>query len=152
MFSQCDCNFSMHFIPSFENSAINLLLCTQCLHAKKSIRNILHANIYVHSRRLIAEFSRDGIKCIEKLQSHFENMTFYDKSRYDSTFQKVTHKGGEYAINYIKSFQNAHALLVSVGNSYSEYQLMHIFLDNFCQGGKYSSQIANHQAKSIREE
>ena len=35
---------------------------------RKSIRNLLHANIDVHSRRLIAEFPADGIKCIEKLQ------------------------------------------------------------------------------------
>ena len=68
-------------------------------YAKKAIRNILHANIDVHSRRVIAEFPRDGIKYIEKLQSHCENMTFADKSRYDSIFQQVTHKGGEYAIN-----------------------------------------------------
>ena len=32
--------------------------------SKKSIRNILHANIDVHTRRLIAEFPVDGIKCI----------------------------------------------------------------------------------------
>ena len=113
-------------------------------YAKNSIRNILHANIDVHSRRLIAEFPRDGIKCIEKLQSHCSNMTFADKSRYDRTFQQVTHKVGEYAINYIKSFQNAHALSVSVGNIYSEDQLMHTFLDNFHQGGKYSAQIASY--------
>ena len=37
-------------------------------YAKKAIRNLLHENIDVHSRRLIAEFSKDGIKCIEKLQ------------------------------------------------------------------------------------
>ena len=37
-------------------------------YAKKSIRNILHANIDVHSRRLIAEFPVDGIKCIENFQ------------------------------------------------------------------------------------
>ena len=29
---------------------------------------------------------------------------------------------------------------------------MHIFLDNFHQGGKYSSQIASHQAELRREE
>ena len=34
-------------------------------HAKKSIRNLLHDNIDVHSRRLIAEFPKYGIKCIE---------------------------------------------------------------------------------------
>ena len=79
----------------------------------------MHANIDVHSRRLIAEFPGDGIKCIEKLQSHCANMTFSDKSRYDRIFQQVTHKGGEYAMNYIKIFQNAQALSVSVGNSYS---------------------------------
>ena len=79
-------------------------------------------------------------------------MTFSDKSRYERTFKQVTHKGGEYAIKYIKRFQNAHALSVSVGNSYSEDQLMHTFLDNFHQGGKYSAQLESHQAELRREE
>ena len=73
-------------------------------YAKKSIRNLLHANIDVHSRILIDGFPKYGIKCIEKLQSQCANMTFADKSRYDRTFQQVTHKGGESAINYIKRF------------------------------------------------
>ena len=60
-------------------------------YAKDAIRNILHANIDVYSRRLIDEFPKDGIKCIEKLQSHCANMTVSDKSRYDRTFQQVTH-------------------------------------------------------------
>ena len=55
-------------------------------YAKKAIRNILHENIDVHSRILIAEFPKDGIKCIEILQSHCANMTFADKIRYDTTF------------------------------------------------------------------
>ena len=63
-------------------------------------------------------------------------MTFADKSKYDRTFHKVAHKGGESAIKYIKRFQNAQALSVSVGNSYSEDQIMHTFLDNFHQSGK----------------
>ena len=80
--------------------------------------------INVHSRRLIAEFPKDGIKCLEKLQSYCASMTFADKSRYDRTFQQVTHKGGESAINYIKRFQNAQCdfnfsrhLIPSFGNS-----------------------------------
>ena len=105
-------------------------------YAKKAIRKRFHANIDIQRRRLIAEFPKDGIKCIEKLQSHCANMTFDDKSRYDRTIQQVTHKGGESEINYIKSFQNAHALSVSVVKSYYEDQLMHTFLDNFHQGGK----------------
>ena len=104
-------------------------------YAKQAIRNLLHVNSSVHSRRLIAEFPDDGIRCIQKLQSHCADMTFADKSRYDRTFQQVTHKGGESAINYIKRFQNAQALSVSVGNSYSEDQIMHTFLDNFQQSG-----------------
>ena len=64
-------------------------------YAKKSIRNLLHANIYVNSRRLIVESPKDGIKCIAKLQSHCVNMTFSDKSRYDRIFQQVTLKGEE---------------------------------------------------------
>ena len=34
-------------------------------YAKKAIRNLLHANIDLHSIILIAEFPTDGIKCIE---------------------------------------------------------------------------------------
>ena len=79
-------------------------------------------------------------------------MTFADKSRYDRTLQQMTHEGGESAINFIKRFQNAHALSVSVGNSYSENQLIHTFLDNFHRGGKYSAQIASHQTELRREE
>ena len=55
-------------------------------YAKQAIRNVLHANSCVHSRKLIADFPDDGIKCLEKLQSHCANMTFADKSRYDRTF------------------------------------------------------------------
>ena len=79
-------------------------------------------------------------------------MTFADKSRYTRTFQQVTHKGGQYAINYTKRFQNAHAVSVSVGNSYYEDQLMYTFLDKFHQGGEYLSQIDSHQAELRREE
>ena len=64
-------------------------------YAKKAIRNLLHANIDVQSRRLISEFQKKGIKCIEKLKSHCANMNFADKSRYDRSFQQVTYKGGE---------------------------------------------------------
>ena len=35
-------------------------------YAKMAIRNLLHANSCVHSRRLIAEFPEYGIKCMEK--------------------------------------------------------------------------------------
>ena len=55
-------------------------------------------------------------------------------------------------MNYIKIFQNAQTLSVSVGNSYSEDQLMRTFLYNFHQGGKYSTRIASHQAQLRREE
>ena len=55
-------------------------------------------------------------------------------------------------MNYIKIFQNSQILSVSVENSFSEDQLMHIFLDNFRQGGKYSAQIAIHQLELRREQ
>ena len=55
-------------------------------------------------------------------------------------------------MNYIKIFQNAQASPVSVGNSYSEDQLMYIFLGNFRQGGKCTAQIAIHQAELRGEE
>ena len=55
-------------------------------------------------------------------------------------------------MNYIKIFQNEHSLSISVVNSYSEDQLMHTFLDNFHQGGKYSAQISSHQVELRIEE
>ena len=112
----------------------------------------MHADIDVQSRRLIADFPGVRIKCIEKLQSHCSDMTFSEKSRYDRNFQQVTHKRGGSAMNYIKRFQNAQVLSVSVGNNYSEDQLMHTFMDNFRQGGRYSDQIASHQAELGRKE
>ena len=105
----------------------------------------------MHSRRLIAEFPGDGIKYIEKLQSHCANMTFSEKIRYDRNSHQVTYNGGKSEMNYIKRFHNAQALSVLVGNTYSEDQLMHTFLDKFHQGGKYSAQIASHQAELRRE-
>ena len=72
-------------------------------------------------------------------------MNFADKIRYDRHFQQDTHKGEESAMNYINGFQNAQALSFSVVNSYYEDQFMHIFLYNFHQGGKYTTQIASHQ-------
>ena len=67
----------------------------------------MHAHIDVHRRISIAEFPVDGIKCIEKLQSHYAILTFSDKSRYGRIFQKVTHKGGESEMRYIKIFHKA---------------------------------------------
>ena len=55
-------------------------------------------------------------------------------------------------MNYIKRFQNTQDLSVSIGNNYSEDQLIHTFLDNFHQVGKYYSQIDSHQAELRREE
>ena len=48
-------------------------------YAKKDIKNLLRANIDVHSRRLMAEFPKYGVKCFEIFQSHCTNMTFPDK-------------------------------------------------------------------------
>ena len=52
------------------------------IFCKKAIGNILNANIDVNIIILITEFPEDGIKCIEKLQSHCASMNFSDKSRY----------------------------------------------------------------------
>ena len=40
---------------------------------------MLHYNIDIHSRRLNAKLPGDEVKCIEKLQSHYANMTFAEK-------------------------------------------------------------------------
>ena len=56
--------------------------------ARNAISNLLHANIDAHSRRLIAQFPKYGIKCIEKLQSHCANMTFAEKVDMTGPFNK----------------------------------------------------------------
>ena len=56
--------------------------------------NLLHTNIDVHSRRLIADFPGYGIKCIEKLQSHCANMTFLTKVDMKGFSSKSHMKGG----------------------------------------------------------
>ena len=63
-------------------------------------------------------------------------MTIDEKYRYIRLFQKVIQKGVESEINYSKIFKEAKALGFSVQNSYSEYQLMHTFLDKLQHGGK----------------
>ena len=56
--------------------------------SKKSIRDILQANIDVHSRILIAEFPEDGIKCIGKLQWNCANMAFDENVDMTGPFEK----------------------------------------------------------------
>ena len=104
-------------------------------YVKKENSSLLHPNIYVYGKRLISEFQRDGVKFILKLQSHCENITFSGKSRYDGISRKLHIKEDNMQWIFIKIFQNSKTLSVSVENSYSEDQLMHIFLDNFHQGG-----------------
>ena len=55
-------------------------------------------------------------------------------------------------MNFINRFQNAQDLSVSLGNRFTEDHLMHIFLDKFYLGGRYTPHIASHQADLIREE
>ena len=50
-------------------------------------------------------------------------------------------------MKYIKIFQYAQALSGWVWNSYSDYKLLPIFLDNFHQSEKYCTQLAIHQAE-----
>ena len=111
-----------------------------------------HAYIYAHNQRLIDEYPGDGVQSISRLKYQCENITFSGQSRYNRLFQQVIHKRGESEINYIKIFQGAKALLISVVNSYSEDQLMHTFLDNLQQGGKYSYQISIQQPEFRGEE
>ena len=74
-------------------------------YAKKAIRNLLHAQIDVQSRRLIAKFPKDGIKCIDKLQSHCANMTFADKVDMTGPFNKLHIKEGNLQLTTSRCFK-----------------------------------------------
>ena len=93
----------------------------------------MHAYIDAHSKRLIDEYPGYAAQSISILQSQCANATFADRSIYSRLIQQVIHKGGESEISYIKLFQNAKALEISVGNSYFEDKLMHTLSDNFQQ-------------------
>ena len=54
---------------------------------KKTMRNLIHENVGVHSKILISEFPGDGVKFISKLPYHCANITFSDTSSYDRLFQ-----------------------------------------------------------------
>ena len=60
-------------------------------------------------------------------------------------------KVGGSEIKYIRIFQNSKALMISVGNSYSEDQLMYTFLYNIHKWGRYSTQIDSYQAYLSRK-
>ena len=79
-------------------------------------------------------------------------MTFADQSRYNRLFQQLIQKWGKSEINYIKIFQNAKTLEISVVNSYSEDHLMYTLLENLQKGGKPSAQISSHQEELTRQE
>ena len=112
----------------------------------------MYACIYAHSQRLIDECPGDGVQDISIFQPQCANMIFTEQSRYNRIFQKVVQKGDNPEINYIKIFKNLKALKIPVGKNYTENQLVHTLLHNFCQGGKYSAQIVSHQSELIREE
>ena len=63
-------------------------------YEKRLSGTFFHANIDVNRRRLIAELPKDGIKCIDKLQSHCANMTFADKVDMTGPFNKSHIKEG----------------------------------------------------------
>ena len=97
-------------------------------HANNATWNLFHTYIYVHRQRLIDNYPWDGLHAITILQSQCENMTFSEKSRPNRLFQQVVQIGGESETNYIKIFQNAKTLAISMVNGYFEYQSIHTLL------------------------
>ena len=65
----------------------------------------------------------DGVQDISRLKYQYENNNFYDQSRYNKMFQQVVHKGEDSEINYVKIFQDAKVLVISVVNIYTEDNL-----------------------------
>ena len=80
--------------------------------------------------------SRGWITSHQQIAIPMWKYDFFWKDQIQYTISESGAKRGEggLAINSIKIFQNGKALAISVGNSYSEDQLMHNFLDNLHQG------------------
>ena len=62
IFAQCDCNFSMHFIPSIGNSAINIMLCASIFSCKRFLMDFFH-NLQYHPL-----LSLDNLKVLHKFR------------------------------------------------------------------------------------
>ena len=107
-------------------------------YEKKAIRNISHAKNWCTHHKIDCWVPNDWNKVHQKLQSHCANMTFSEKVDMTGIFNSSHIKGGDLQWNIYKNL-NAHDLTISVGNYYSEDQLIHTFLDHFHQGGKYSA-------------
>ena len=91
----------------------------------------MHSYIYSHSQILTDVIPGDEVQAISILKSQCANMTFANQIINNRMFQQVGHKGEDTEINYSKIFHNDKALATLVGNSYTEDQHMHTFLDNF---------------------
>ena len=63
-------------------------------YTKKAIRNLLHANIDVHSRRLIADFPKCGVKCIQNCNHIVQTWPFLIKVDKTGIFNKWHIKEG----------------------------------------------------------
>ena len=100
-------------------------------YGKNATWKLFRAYIDKHSQILIGEYPGDLVQAISRLKYQCAYMTFSCQITYNRLFQQVIHKGVESEIDYIERIENAKALFISVGNIYSEDQLMHNFLDNF---------------------
>ena len=97
-------------------------------YAKHDNWKILHAYIDACFQISIDEYPGVGVQAITRLQSQCANMTIAENISYNILLRQVGHKKGYSAINYARIFQNDKDLSISVGNNYSEYQLIHTFL------------------------
>ena len=153
------CNLWIHSKLCYHN--LIRLACFLCIihtfrgrgvtdYSKQSTWNLLHSYIDEHSKKLIDEYSGDVAEAITIFQSQCSNMNFSDKIRYNRQFQQVVHKIGDSEINNIKRFHNAEDLEVSVGNSYYEYQVMHICLKKI-QSRREISSSDNHLSRRVKK-
>ena len=91
--------------------------------------------------------------CALKNCNHIvKTLLFLTKLDMTGLFKRLRKKKGNLQLITLK-YSRMHTLCQNtVGNSYSEEQLMHTFLNNFHQGGKYSDHIDIHQTELRREE
>ena len=61
-------------------------------YSKNSTWNLLHLYIDLHCQNIIDEYPGYGVQAISIFKYQCADMTFYDKSIYNRTFQKVIHK------------------------------------------------------------
>jgi len=94
----------------------------------------------------------DGVACLHLLRRHCAQLTDTDTSTFYTRFAITTHHRDEHILNYIQRFNAAKVMAESVGNTFSDSQLLQLFIGNFTYPGIYTSTVNTIKARIVHDQ